>query len=274
MVIKYLRRLLYLSIGILAMAVFLVAPVKARSVKAPPMQPTAFFTPTPDSNGQIIYTVQKDDSPWRIAAIAGISLEELYALNGLQPNDYITVGMELLLGYEGPQEATAVPEPLSTETPLQVEATPFVGSGEICVIIFIDENGNASFDEEEVALSGGQVSVVSVSGELAGERTTDDNPEGHCFKEIEEDDYNVSAAIPEEFNPTTAMNLAIRIQPGDVKYIQFGAQPSGAVNTANGDKPSGRSTILGAFGIILLAAAGILGYYASRYRKHTTSLHR
>lgn len=45
--------------------------------------PTPFPTPTPNADGEILYTVKEGDTPWRVAAIAGITLEELYALNGL-----------------------------------------------------------------------------------------------------------------------------------------------------------------------------------------------
>jgi hypothetical protein len=235
------------------------------------LQPTPFLTPTPRGDGKIIYIVQKDDTLWRIAAVAGITVEELMTRNGIQPDDYITEGMELELGLAGPVVSTS--EPLGEVTPTEEvpTATPIVGSGEICVAMFLDENGDGSRDELEGLLEGGRVSVADANGVVAGEYTTDLNPEnedGYCFTELENGDYNVSAAVPPDHNPTTVMSLPVRLNPGEIKYVQFGAQPSSAFQDFLGDG-GGRSTILGFLGVLLLVAGGGLGYYAARMRRGT-----
>src|SRR4030065_2347081 len=60
--------------------------------------PTPFPTPTPNEQGQIIYIVQSGDTLWRIAAIAGMTVEELMALQGLSSSDILSNGAQLLLG--------------------------------------------------------------------------------------------------------------------------------------------------------------------------------
>ena len=45
--------------------------------------------------------------------------------------------------------------------------------------------GDSKLEEGEEPISGGQLSVVNVSGVLVGEFTTDTNIEGHCFGEME-----------------------------------------------------------------------------------------
>jgi LysM repeat protein len=237
----------------------LVTPAIAAgaAVQAPLLQPTPFATPTPNSEGAILYTVRDGDSLWRIAAIAEISVQELMALNGIQSGDFISPGMELVLGSVAPTRT-----PVITATP-PVQASPVIGAGEICVMLFLDANGNARLDEDELPLPDGQVSVADRQGRVAGEHTTDENPEGHCFADLSDGDYNVSAAVPPNHNPTTSMNVPVALRPGDIKFVQFGGQPSGAI-VPQGGLVGGSSSLLGAVGVVMLGAAGLLGYFAVR----------
>jgi LysM repeat protein len=263
-----LKQPIFLAVACLVGAILMLSrPAALAALAAPLAQPTPFPTPTPGADGRIVYVVKEEDTLWRIAAIAGITLEELMALNGIQPGDYINPGMQLVLGTAGPVVPTADVERQATESQPTASPTPVSGTGDICVLLFQDENGNASLDEAEGPIVGGQLSVVNVEGELAGEVTTDSNPEGHCFSDLVNGDYNVSAAVPEAYNPTTSMNLPVRLQPGDTKYVQFGAQPSGVSPGAGASASSGRSTLLGLLGVFLLVAAGFLGYVASRFRR-------
>ncbi len=248
-----------------ALAVFMAIQASGAEPPAPALQaPTAFLTPTPNANGNVIYVVQEGDTAWRIAAVAGISLEELYALNGLKSTDFLTPGMQLTLAKLSPTQPPAAETSASpTLTP-----TPVGGTADICVLLFVDQNGNASLDEGEPPLSGGQVSVANTGGSVVGDESTTDDPEGHCFVGLEMGDYNVSAAVPAGYNPTTSMNTPVRIAPGDVSYVEFGAQPSAALGGDNtGD--SQRSLLLGILGVSFLVAAGALGYIASRYNRRS-----
>ncbi len=268
--------LLFASIlaGLLWMA-FPRAAVRAEVSPKPVLQPTPFLTPTPRQDGKIIYIVKLGDSLWRIAAIASITLEELMAMNGIQPGDYITEGMELELGVGGPALATAAPgDAQATPTQELLTPTPVVGTAEICILLFMDENGNGRLDEGELPIAGGQISIVDVNGIVAGEVTTEDLSDdedlvGHCFPELSNGDYNVSAAVPPEYNPTTGLNVPVTLKPGDIKYLQFGAQPSSSIGGSLTADDGGRSTVLGILGVVLLLSAGALGYYASRMSRRT-----
>ncbi len=189
----------------------------------------------------------------------------------------LSEGTLLVLGRVSPVQATAPPG-AATPTEIQATPTPASGTGEICALLFEDVNGNARLDPEEAALPGGQVSVVDANGQLSDESTTeeeppDEDPVGVCFPELEDGDYNVSGAVPEGYNPTTSMNAPVRLNPGEVKYVEFGAQASSALG--GGLQPEGGSSslILGIVGVIFLMAAGVLGVYAARYnRKSPRSL--
>lgn len=274
---RRLKQLMLLS-SILAGFLWIAYPsaaVRAENNPKPALQPTPFLTPTPRQDGKIIYLVQEDDTFWRIAAIAGISVDELYAMNGIQPGDLLPVGMELELGVGGPAIATAAPfNAQATQTQDLLTPTPVVGTAEICIMLFMDENGNGRLEEGELPLAGGQISVVDVNGVVAGEVTTEDlseeeDPVGHCFPELNNGDYNVSAAVPPEYNPTTGLNVPVSLNPGDIKYLQFGAQPNSSIGGSLDTDNGGRSTVLGLLGVLLLLFAGALGYYASRISRRT-----
>jgi hypothetical protein len=190
-------------------------------------------------------------------------------MNGIQDTDFAIPGTELLLGYAGPVEPTADQNALATQTAVLPSPTPLFSTGEICVMLFLDVNGNAQVEDGEGSLAGGQISIVDTAGIVAAEITTTDEPGFQCFKDIEAGDYNVSAAVPAEYNPTTSMNLPLRLMPGDIKYVQFGAQSGGALGKNQQDLPRGKSLLFGIFGMILLVVAGVLGFYASRYRRRS-----
>jgi hypothetical protein len=260
-------RLLALSFPIFLLALTaMVRPALAGERAAPVAQ--GFLTPTPGPDGKIIYIIQEGDSLWVIAANAGISVEQLRALNGLAVDAVIVPGNPLLLGYGGPAQPTVADQP-PTPTVAPPTPTPAFGTAEICALLFVDENGNAMLDSGEPPLAGGQVSIANVNGQLAADFTTaaeytdDGLPLSHCVPDLQTGDYNVSAAVPPDYNPTTAMSVPVRIDAGDTRYVEFAAQPSAALAN-NGEGGGQRSTALGLLGLLLLAAAGGLAFYASR----------
>ncbi len=268
---KFHPRVLILTAGlIMALAAGLLS-ASGPAAAAPGRQaPTPFPTPTPNDQGEIIYTVQEGDTAWRIAAIAGITLEELYALNGLQDTDFLQPGRQLVLGRVQPPQPTRDPD-AAQETAEAATPTPESGTGEICALLFEDANGNARLDGTEVPLAEGQVSVADASGQVVGESETanqineDEEVVGVCFADLERGDYNVSGAVPEGYNPTTSMNAPVRLNPGESKFVEFGAQAGAAALEDGREGGGGRSTLLGLVGVALLFAAGGLGYYATRY---------
>jgi len=268
---KTIPSFLLIPLAVIGLAALAAAPGGGDSAAhaAPGLQPTPFQTPTPGPDGRIIYVVQEGDSPWAIAAIAGIPLEQLYALNGMQPGDFINPGDRLVLGIGGPVIPTAPPGSAPTPTSIAASPTPIFGTGVICVLLFADTNGNARLDAGEPPLAGGQVSVITLTGALAAEYTTevllneDGEPDSYCFPDLENGDYNVSVGVPPESNPTTSMNYPVHLDPGATKYVEFGAQPSGG----GGGGDSTTSTLLGIIGVAMLLAGGGLGYYAARSRR-------
>lgn len=86
-------------------------PIQAQEQTVlPPVAPTPLVSPTPLSDGRVIYTVVEGDTLITIGDRFGIHLNDLLALNGLDPNAIIDIGQPLLLGYGGrPDGSTALP---------------------------------------------------------------------------------------------------------------------------------------------------------------------
>ncbi len=216
---------------------------------------TPFPTPTPGPDGRILYIVQPGDTLWRVAAISGVSVEELRTLNNLAPEQNIVPGQTLLLGYAAPPEATPTPGPTPTPRP---------GEGTICVLLYEDRNGNARYEEDsEPLLAGGAISLTNRAGSVSQTGETNGD-EAVCFKKIPAGDYNLSLAVPQGYNPTTALNLALTLVAGDTLYATFGAQAAAPEAAPAEPTPPRRSPLLGLVGVVLIVLGLGLAWYARR----------
>ncbi len=248
--------------------------------------PTVFVTPTPGPDGNIIYIVQDGDTLWRIASIAGKTVDEIKALNGLT-GDIISVGQRLIIGQGQPSvpptntpdpgaataaamtpttDPNAAPTAAASPTPAQVAAA----NGKICALMWNDTNGNTVRDANESLLAGGQLSVVDLaSGAPVGAYTTDGDNEPHCF-ELPSGQYTVSGTPPLGYNPTRADSATLEIAAGDTSFMEFGAQPSGSAQSTPGPVDGSRrlqTALFGALGVMmLLLAAGVAGFFFLRRR--------
>ena len=200
-----------------------------------------FTTPTPGPDGKIIYIIQQDDTLWTIAALSGLSVEQLARHQRPGDQRLHCAGRAAPARLHSPAQPTAAAGEAPTPTAPPPTPTPNLGTAEICALLFVDENGNAKLDADEPPLGGGQVSIANVSGQLAAEFATaveyteDGLPLSHCVPDLQTGDYNVSAVVPPDYNPTTAMSVPVRIDPGDTRYVEFAAQPSAAlVNSGEG----------------------------------------
>lgn len=261
-----------LLVGGAALGMAGAAPAQA----APPPQLTTFTTPTPGSDGRIIYIVQDGDTLWRIAAIAGIDVADLRDLNNLDPDDIVYPGMQLFLGLGGPavQQPTAGPAE-ATATPSEPTQTPVPGLGVLCVLLFEDVNGDSMRQEEEGSLAGGAINIsnrdgsVSITADTPVHDPDSETLDYYCTESLQEGDYNVSVAIPEGYNPTTALNSPIQLLAGDITYLNFGAQAGQVVISEETPQAEGggSNALLGIIGAVLLLGGLGLGVYSYFFRR-------
>lgn len=231
---------------------------------APPAQFTPFPTPTPGTDGRIIYVVQNNDSWWRIAAIFNIDLDQLLEVNAATRDTVLVEGKEILLGFGGPAEVIPTLGPSPTPGLQRPTPTSQPGSGSLCVLVYNDQNGDSIRQEEEASIPGAAISITARSGPLSLTENTAGGLDPTCFADLSEGEYNVSVAVPEGFNPTTLLNYALTIDPGAETYLDFGAQVSSQASVVEPSQAGGGGTLLLgiAGGLLLLGGIG-LGVYAS-----------
>ncbi len=264
------------ALGVLALV---LAGVRVPSLAYGPVAQvlTPFPTPTPLPDGRIVYIVQPGDTPWRIAAIAGITVEELYALNNLAEGDILRPGEAIILGYALPGFPTPTPGPSPTPTPILPTPTKVPGYGTVCVLLYNDINGNGMFDDEfETLLAGGTVSLRDRRGQITQTGITRaDLDDPVCFEDIPVGVYQVSIGIPQAFNPTTQTDQQIQVLAGNTVYVSFGAQPSGEAGVlfpgVEGEEDRGGPPAwAGLLGLVLLLAGAVLLWTALRLRRQAS----
>jgi hypothetical protein len=239
------------------------------------IQYTDFPTPTPGQDGRILYTVQENDTWWRIAAVSGISLDELLQLNNASPDDIVVPGQVILLGFGGPGlDGSPTPESvIPTVVPGSALPTPTSGpgTGEVCILLYDDINGDAVRQEEEVAVPGGAISLSDRAGTVSlqdetipGPADPLEEPPRICFPDLLEGDYTVTVAIPDGYNATTDLSASFHLIPGDTTLIDIGSQQSSAAiveEQAQAPQEGGRAPLIGVIGgALLLAGVGLAAY--------------
>lgn len=239
-----------------------------------------YATPTAGADGRILYVVQPGDSCLRIALLNGISVDQLRELNrNLDANCTVIEGQQLLIGLIGPA-ATPTAGPSPTPLPPTITPTPLTGTTEICVLLFNDQNGDALRQETEPAVAGGAISVTETNGAYSASQVTVINPDpeaypGMCFTDVPEGNYNISVAIPDNYNPTMEMAYKLDVKAGDRASIAFGAQSNQeTVQTTSetGEDGGSTSVLLGVIGGLLLAGGAGLGWYAWQMNRPSSKL--
>ena len=257
---------LFLSITLLFL-LSLALPFRGASA-APDRQ---FVTATPGPDGRIMYVVVEGDSCLQVALLHGITVPQLRQFNTRLDEDCtLTVGQQLVVGLAQAEAPTAGPAPtLPSPT---VTATPVSGTTEVCVLLFEDRNGDAVRQETELGIEGGAVSLTNLNGSYSETQNTSSAidpdtllPVRACFVDVPGGEYNVSMAVPDEYNPTMLLSYTLTVKAGDRAEISFGAQSKTITVSEPADAQEGnRSSLLGVFGFLLLLGGAGLGYYAYR----------
>ncbi len=227
-----------------------------------------YFTPTAQPDGRIIYIVKENDTCISISLLNNIPEDQLRLLNDLGGDGclFLRVGRELILGTV---EAEPTVNPEFTPTSILPTPTLFNGTGDICVLLFEDINGNTLIDDDtvELPLASGEVSLTNRFGSVSLSQSTN-NSEEVCFVELDEGEYTVSVAIPSGYNPTMRNSTSIQLRAGDTVRIDFGAQLSSAGEVILEEAPtSNRSPFLGIIGGLVLVVGLFFGIYALRLQR-------
>jgi hypothetical protein len=142
-------------------------------------------------------------------------------------------------------------------------------------------NGDALRQETEFGIDGGAVSLTNLNGSYSDQQPTTSavdpdllEPVRTCFLDVPGGQYNISVAVPDNYNPTMLLSYNLTVKAGDRASVDFGAQSKtvSASDTENIEEGGGRSSILGIFGLLLLLGGVGLGYYAYRSSQPSSKL--
>ena len=207
----------------------------------------------------------------QVAFLHGITVPQLRQLNTrLDENCTLSVGQQLVVGLAQVNEPT--PGPAPTLPSPTVTATAVSGTTEVCVLLFEDMNGDALRQETEFGIEGGAVSLTNLNGSYSQTQDTSAaidpdtlEPVRSCFTDVPGGEYNVSMAVPDDYNPTMLLSYNLTVQPGDRASVDFGAQSETLIAGEPAETQEGaRSSILGIVGFLLLLGGAGLGFYAYR----------
>jgi hypothetical protein len=272
-----IRTAFFIFLPILALSlVGLILPANGVSA-APRFQ--GFATSTPGPDGRIIYIVKEGDNCSQVALLHGITVAQLRQFNTrLDENCILTPGQQLIVGLSVSNLPT-LPSVATLVSPT-VTMTPVNGTTEVCILLFDDANGDALRQETEFGVDGGAVSLTNINGSYSQTQNTTsaidpdtDEPVRACFKDVPQGDYNISMAVPDEYNPTMVVSYKLAVKAGDRASIDFGAQSKTVtINDPGEAEQGGRSPLLGVFGALLLLGGAGLGFYAYRSSQPTSRL--
>ncbi len=271
-----------------------VAPTAAPAATTVPVVATTrpvaqVATATPRSDGLVTYVVKEGDTGWVIAALAGLTIDQLRALNPGVDINVLSVGTELIIG-GSPAAATAAPgttavatgeatsdagaQPTAEATatvagPAEPTAatTPADGA-QICVSLFDDANGNRQYESAggETPLYEGLLTLINAdTGTQITTHQMANGEDSFCFAGLTGGNYQVAVAGPGGYNPTVQPDVMVPVPAGSTgEYsVAFGFQRSSSAPEATAEPAdeSGdrfRTALFGALGVmLLLLAAGL-----------------
>lgn len=236
------------------------------------------MTATPGPDGRILYTVVSGDTCLQVALLHGTTVTTLRQLNARLDQDCTLIpGQQIVVGVVS-NASTAGPAP--TLLPATITPTPVSGTTEVCVLLFDDMNGDTVRQDNELGIDGGAVSLTNLNGSYSQTQNTTSatdpdtgEPVRACFIDVPSGDYNITMAVPDEYNPTRSLNYTLTVKTGDLAEVGFSAQSKTiTVGDPAASQGSNKSSLLGIFGILLLIGGAGLGYYAYRSGQPSSKL--
>jgi len=181
-------------------------------------------TATPDADGRIYITVLAGDTLWAVVDRAGISMDEMLALNNMAIDDLLQPGDKLLIGIIAP---TITPTPLATSTPTlpppTAVFTPAPPPTSICVLAFVDEDGNGIHNTGEPLRPGVAFTIFNESS-VIGNHATDGFSEPFCWENLATGEYKITRSVGGDELLTTAGDWTLTLNAGDELELLFGSR--------------------------------------------------
>ncbi len=189
--------------------------------------------------GTETYIIQPGDTLWVIAARHGLSVDELRQWNGLTGNK-IYVGQVLALSRPPAPAATEVAAPTAspaagaTAVARAVQPIPAGPTGDLCVQVYADQNGDGVRDSADARGSPPDMAfsllrVEAGQEQVVGGYRTDGARTDFCFPGLPAADYQLTLTLPDGYAVTTPPISSLTVAPGATVQVQVGLAPAEVV---------------------------------------------
>ena len=208
----------------------------------------AVLTIGAQEGGDLVHTVAAGETLISIANAYGVSLDELLALNELDPNAILPIGRQLVVILEADlvadaeeasddgetAEATAVaisrvslgglpPAPIAAADAPRLDPADL--SPRLCFAVFADANQNGMREPGEDYLNGATISLLDAEGVEALQFQTEGGSQPQCPLDLPGRHYTIEARAPSGFGLTGAARLSLDLRDGGDVQIAYGAWP-------------------------------------------------
>lgn len=256
-------------------------------VETPAVEYTPGPTATPQPDGTIIHTVREGDTLYAIAYDYRVPADQIIALNNITNAGLLAIGQQLIISRPGGTVPTATPEivatpPLTLPTPTPQSGGPTAiaaTSGGLCLLAYQDLNQDGLRQPEESLLPGVTFSVQGTIGDPLL-YTTNGIQEPYCLTTLTAGQYQVVAQATGGYAATLANAYMVMVNPAapielTMGFSQGAAQPQPATTepvptapdpAATAETPSRLPLFLGITTVVLLLAAGGVGFFVLRRR--------
>lgn len=208
----------------------------------------AALTVGSQDSGDLVHTVAAGETLISIANAYGVSLDDLLALNELDPNAILPIGRQLIVILEadlvaveeGAAEGAATDEAaavaISTISLAGLPPAPLVAadapmldpaniSPRLCFSVFADANQNGMREPGEDYLNGATIRLLDEDGAEALRFQNDGQPQPHCPQDLPGRRYVIEAIAPSGYGLTGAARLSLDLGDGGDVQIDYGAWP-------------------------------------------------
>lgn len=240
----------------------------------PDVPPTPQFTPTANPQGAVVHEVVAGDTVFGLALAYGVEPQQIYDLNNITAESFLSIGQELVISTTGDAvpTPTPTPAPVEEEAPAETEAQPTTEAGEtgetvespsggsipaapaqgkasVCVLGFYDANSDMfrQADEGEMLLPNAQINLLAQSGPVDN-RTTDGISEPWCFRDLDPGNYILRHTPPPGYSLTDGGQWNFILSAGQVLNLELayaregGAAPEAPASEENPDATTNTPT--------------------------------
>jgi len=164
------------------------------------------------------------DTLWAVVDRAGISMEEMLALNNMAIDDLLQPGDKLLIGIIAP---TITPTPPATVTPTlpppTAVLTPIPPPTSICILAFVDQDGNGIHNAGE-PLRPAVAFTIFDENTVIGNHVTNGISEPFCWDGLAPGVYKITRSVGRDEVLTTAGDWTLTLNAGDELELLFGSR--------------------------------------------------